>query len=127
VSDLAGNTLKDSLFSLTFRTLNTDSTGAVSGEVGFEKDKYLGDLILNLRGLDNQNKYQQTLSNSQVFEFKAVLPGKYALEGFVDFDGNRLYSPGSVKPFLPGEPFGVSSDTIVVRSRWTTDKVTLQF
>jgi len=127
VQDLAGNSLKDTLFTFNFRTLDTEKTGSVTGKVLFGKDKLLGKVFLNLKGLDSNSSYQEVLSSGDSFSFSNVLPGKYLLNGFIDFDQNSTYSYGTVEPFTSAEPYAVNPDTLVVRSRWTTENVILQF
>ncbi len=125
--DLAGNFLKDSLISFSFKTLDTEKTGSVTGGVRFSRDKFLGKITLDLAGLDNNEHYQSSLSSGDTFTFTQVMPGNYTLSGFVDFDENGAYSFGNVQPFTPAEPFAIHPDTILVRSRWTTEGITLEF
>lgn len=125
--DLAGNTLKDTSFTSNFRTIDTEKTGSVTGKIYFSKDKLLGKVFLNLKALDNSVGYQEDLSTGESFSFSNILPGKYLLNGFIDFDQSGTYSYGTVEPFTPAEPYAVNPDTLVVRSRWTTENVILQF
>jgi len=127
VQDLAGNTLKDTMFTISFRTIHTEITGSVTGKVSFSKDKLLGKVFLNLKSLESSVNYQEVLSSGDSFSFLHVLPGKYLLNGFIDFDQSGAYSYGAVEPFTPSEPYAVNPDTLEVRSRWTTENVILQF
>ena len=127
VKDLARNSLKDSLYVFGFQTLNPDSTGSVTGSVRFGKDKFLGKVIVSLKALDRQKIYREMVSPENSFLFNEVLPGRYALEGLVDFDNNGIYSFGTVRPFSLAEPYAVGPDTIVVRPRWTTENIILNF
>jgi hypothetical protein len=127
VQDLAGNSLKDTMLTFSFRTIDAEKTGSVTGKVSFSQDKLLGKIFLNLKGLDSNANYQEILSSGDSFSFLNVLPGKYLLNGFIDFDQSGAYSYGTVEPFTTSEPYAVNPDTLVVRSRWTTENVILQF
>jgi hypothetical protein len=126
-TDLTGNILKDSLISFNFKTMDIEKTGSLSGSVKFTRDKFLGKIFLDLTGLDNKERYRHFLTSGEAFTFYQVMPGSYILSGFVDFDENGAYSFGNFQPFTLAEPFAIYPDTILVRSRWTTEGITLEF
>ncbi|OGC91729.1 MAG: hypothetical protein A2142_05935 [candidate division Zixibacteria bacterium RBG_16_48_11] len=125
--DLTGNFLQDTLYTFSFRTLEVGQSGLITGRIQFRQEKFLGRVFLNLKGIDNLYAYEQMLASGQDFIFAEVRPGSYTLTGFVDFDENGTYSSGSVAPFTLAEPFAICPDTILVRSRWTTENVVLEF
>lgn len=53
----------------------------------------------------------------------SIAPGTYAIDVFVDTDGNGVYSNGTLFPFTFAEPRFKVSTTAVVRERWTTEDV----
>ncbi|MCI0531160.1 MAG: Ig-like domain-containing protein [candidate division Zixibacteria bacterium] len=125
--DMSGNGLIDSTLNFSFETLDSGQLGSLSGSVMFKKEKFLGNIQLQLKSLDYGQTYGLTLSGPGEFEFKNLLPGQYSLEGWVDFDNNGIYSSGNLNPFTPAEPFAVDSDTILIRPRWGTEGVILRF
>jgi len=75
----------------------------------------------------NELSYQLILPQPGPFLFERVLPGKYFMGGFLDFNEDETLSLGQPEPFSPLEPFVVYPDTIYVRSRWRTEGVELKF
>lgn len=45
----------------------------------------------------------------------APLPrGRYRVHGFQDRDGDRIWNPGAIRPWIPQEPYAVQPDTVTV-------------
>lgn len=126
VVDLNGNSLLDSMWNVHFTTVNPDTFGSVAIEVR-SKEKFLGNIWVNLTSLDKRQTYKKILENSGKFLWETLLPGKYFLDGFVDLDENQKYSFGKISPFEPAEPLAVYPDTVRIRSRWETAGIVLEF
>jgi hypothetical protein len=56
-----------------------------------------------------------------------VPPGKYLVSGFLDADGNRKLTPGTINPYRPSETQAFLVDTIAVRARFETAGVAFKF
>jgi uncharacterized protein (DUF2141 family) len=147
VLDLLGNTMTDSVWLLTFTTLNPDTLGSLSGLVltFVPKDSVRGKarpegsvqisvestsekIVVTLSLIDkSQKKYQKSLPQPGSFSFEKILPGKYIVGAYVDLDKNGELTIGNPKPFILCEPFTFFPDTVYVRSRWETEGVELKF
>ena len=122
ISDLAGNPLlrADSVYS--WRVVPEDTLSAVLGTVADEDTTDTSSVVLELRDLVRDTVVRSIrLDAPGPYRFDPVLPGKYAVQGFRDRDGNGRYSYGSVLPFVPAERFFVGQDTILVRARWPNE------
>ncbi|MFQ5708674.1 MAG: Ig-like domain-containing protein [bacterium] len=128
VSDLFGNVLSDTVFHLTFTTINADTFSSISGTVVDEDATATGTIHLKAfqQGVKAQS-YTLKLEQPGPYKFDDVLPGLYLIEGFRDQDENGEYSPGEVIPFVPAERFVVYPDSIHVRSRWPNEGNDIRF
>lgn len=59
------------------------------------------------------------------WKIDTIPPGTYTIDVFEDEDGNGKYSHGSLHPFRFSERRHVTSTTVVVRERWTTEDVVI--
>ena len=127
VIDLSANPLDDSLFEMSFTTLNKDTLGFVSGEVKVIENKK-GNIVVVLDQTDSEDiVYQISLESAGEFSFDMVLPGKYLAKAFLDEDKDGEHDIGTIFPYVPAEPYTAFPDTIPVRSRWETEGVHLIF
>ena len=127
IIDLSANPLGDSLFEVSFTTLNQDTLGSVSGEVRLSEEKK-GDIVVVLGQIGSEDiVYQIFLESPGEFLFDMVLPGRYLAKAFLDEDKNGKHDIGTIFPYAPAEPYTAFPDTIPVRSRWETEKVYLTF
>ena len=118
--DLAGNSLADTTF--WFQTLDRDTLSEISGRVTDPDSRAGGNIYVIIRQLENSDvSYTQWISGSGNYRIPDILPGRYLLECFRDWDGNGEYSFGKVFPYQPAERFVVYQDTIGVRSRWPNE------
>jgi len=125
IFDLSNNSLSDSLFEISFTTLNKDTLGSVSGEVKILREEK-GNIVVILNKIDsNEIRYEKILEEPGRFLFEMVLPGKYLAKAFIDKNKNKKHETGEVFPYTPAEPHTVFPDTIPVRSRWETEKVVI--
>lgn len=128
VYDLSNNPLSDSLFEMSFTTLNKDTLGSVSGEVKVLRDEETGNIVVVLMKINSDEvRYEKFLEKPGEFLFEMVLPGKYLAGIFIDKDKDKKHDMGEVFPYIPAEKYTVFPDTIPVRSRWETEKVELVF
>lgn len=128
IFDLFGNPMTDSVWFLTFTTLNPDTLGSISGKVEALGKSISGDIVLTLSLIDKVGKrYQKTLPQPGSFLFENVLPGKYMVDAYVDLNKDRNLTIGNPRPFVLCEPFTFFPDTVTVRSRWETEGVELKF
>ena len=119
IQDLAGNSLADSVYQLRFSTLNADTLTAISGEVKDFRKTAGGPFYLTARSVEKPvQKYEIKTPRAGNYEFAAILPGRYVIEGYRDEDQNGKFSYGSVLPFVAAERFFVYPDTFQVKSRW---------
>lgn len=127
VKDLSGNPAADSVWTMKFTTVNTDTFGIISGTIitdeGFDVPLYVSANALVGRG----RKVGTKVSAEGKFRLEDVLPGKYFLDIFADSDRNDAYSFGSLAPYLNAELYFQSPDTVSVRSRWETSGHTIDF
>lgn len=128
--DLFGNRMNDSLFKITFVTVNPDTLGQVSGKVKISDNSYVSaQVVVEAVGTGNAvgKTYRKVLKGAGEYRFVDLLPGKYTIGAFVDLNGNSKLDLGNPFPFVPSEPKTVYPDTITVRSRWETESVDLSF
>ena len=127
VMDLSGNPAADSIWTMEFRTINTDTFGVISGTIitdtGFDIPLYISANKVRGRG----RKIVTKVGAEGKFRMENVLPGKYFLDIFADSDQNGVYSLGSYAPYLNAELYFQSPDTVSVRSRWETSGHTIDF
>ena len=125
--DLSGNPVADSVWTMKFRTINTDTFGIISGtiitEPEFDIPLYVSAGRVKGRGREISTK----VSAEGKFRLEELIPGKYFLNIFEDRDRNGVYSMGSLSPYLNSELYFQSPDTVSVRSRWETSDHTIDF
>jgi len=136
ILDLFGNPMTDSVFSLTFITLNPDTLGSLSGKVDVLGKNISGEIMVTLSLLDKTGKtYKKSLpqlplssgSPTGSFSFENILPGTYMVGAYVDLNRDGDLTIGNPNPFILCEPFTFFPDTVHVRSRWETEGVELEF
>jgi hypothetical protein len=126
ILDLAGNPLGDSLISYPIATLNADSLGSVSGEVTvLIPPKEDDPIVLTLVNTESNQEFEIEPSG-RVFHV-SVPGGKYLLDGFIDSNGDGELSDGSLDPLELSETTGRYADTIMVRPRFETAGIVLEF
>jgi len=131
VFDLAGNRMADSLFKIVFNTVNPDTLGQISGRIKISSnDLYQsGQIIVVATGVGGglSKVYRNILKSVGPYRFNNLLPGKYTLGAFMDFNENGKLDFGNPFPFVRSEPQIFYADTITVRSRWETEGINLIF
>lgn len=118
IQDMAGNAMRDSNLAVSFRLPRADTVGSVLAELSPVVTPAVGSLVPIDAGGDS---YKKNFNQAGILFFEAVMPGNYRLEYFEDSDNSGEWSPGMIFPFKPAERFSFLPDTLVVRSRWTTE------
>lgn len=117
VMDLARNILADTVFH--FKTVNIDTLSEISGKVIDSDSALFKPYIIGARQLENPDIYYRIhLQGIGEYQIQNILPGRYILECFCDYNQDGEYSYGQPFPFKLSERFIVYQDTIKVRSRW---------
>ncbi|MFQ5652419.1 MAG: Ig-like domain-containing protein [bacterium] len=128
VIDVAGNATRDSLWQISFTTVNADTFSSISGTVADPDSTQTGRIFLRAaQEVKDGPVYELQLDGPGAYEFKNLLPGTYRLEGFRDRNGDGKYSFGRPVPFEPAERFFVYPDAIKVRARWPNEGNDLLF
>jgi hypothetical protein len=117
IYDTKGNHMPDSSLSIKFRFPSADTVGEVTASA--EPGKAVIAELISL--LKEKTVSSKSADSSGKIVFDNILPGTYNLIYFEDPDSNGVWSPGTINPFSPAENYYFVSDSIKVRSRWTTD------
>jgi len=133
--DFSGNALGDSLRSYRFATLDADSVGSISGQVIVAiPHKAQKTALLSFVNTSSKSTFTveiETLGGSAISAPRPfsldVPPGKYLVSGFLDTDGNRKFTPGSINPYRPSETQAFLVDTVAVRARFEIAGVEFKF
>ncbi len=126
IADMAGNILGDSLTTYRFSVLDSDSLGAIAGEVVIEvpggRDS---PVVLEFQQAGSREVYDLTVAMGG---FSVDLPaGKYLLSGFIDSNRDGKKDNGSIVPFRLAETFAAFPDTVSVRARFETSGIRFEF
>jgi uncharacterized protein (DUF2141 family) len=114
--DLSGNVLSANA-DFSFVSIGPDALGTLTGNVETESDP----LRIEAVGLETGGRLSVRVApGDSAFVLKTLMPGKYALSGFVDANDDGVWFPGTIKPFAHPEPLLSQVDTVEVRSRWDT-------
>ena len=122
-SDLAGNQFKDSLFTVSFSTVDATSFGSISGKVHLSNPEMNHLMLSCIPEKGGAAPITISASGSGTYTIDSLLPGAYRFEIWEDLNGNGKWDPGTLKPFIPAEPYRSYSDKINVRARWETAEV----
>ena len=121
--DEAGNALRDSLFSLSFTTVDANSFGSISGKVSFV-DSLVSNLKLSCKPESGKSgPVTVSVPESGEYLVSDLSPGAYRFEIWEDCNNNGRWDHGSLKPFVTAEPYRAYSGKINVRARWETAEV----
>ncbi len=125
-SDLAGNSVGDSISVSMFNTYDSDSLGEASGQIeyGLPIDSNVAS-YLTFGEVSTKKRFIQKVSDNH-FSFN-LPPGKYLLSGFIDANNNGNYDSGSLFPFGLAETMAIGADTIRVRARFETAGLIFKF
>lgn len=119
IFDAFNNPMPDSVLFFSFRLPPLDTAGAVIAQL--EPAPTVSTYgLLTMMGKQEPD-YQLRFNRQGELRSDAIMPGAYRFEFFEDLNGDGVWSPGRATPFEPAERFSFISDTLKVRSRWTTE------
>jgi len=135
IRDFGGNALGDSLRSYRFATLDADSVGSISGQVLVAIPHRVDEsALLSFRNTSSKSTFTLEVEALKAGAISAprpfsleVPPGKYLVSGFLDADGNRKFTPGSINPYRASETQAFFADTVAVRARFETAGIEFKF
>lgn len=126
-TDLSGNCFEDSLFSMTFQTVDANSFGSISGKVEIADSPVRRVMLTCVPVKEGWRPVTVAVPESGVYLVEALLPGDYRIEIWEDRNGNGRWDPGRLRPFQPAEPYRSYPEKISVRARWETAEVNWRY
>lgn len=126
-TDLAGNSFEDSLFSMSFQTVDANSFGSISGRVEITDSLAHRVMLSCIPSGAEQRPVTVAVPEHGEYVVEELLPGDYRLEMWEDRNGNGRWDPGRLKPFQSAEPYRSFSEKIGVRARWETAEVNWRY
>lgn len=126
VYDINRNTIKDSLFTLNFITIDNRKLSSIKGVV---KSDFIEKVILEVVKIDKVRTVfaLKKLDLDSSFVFENIPEGKYIIEAYIDKNDNYRYDYGKIFPLELSEHFTVYPDTINLRARWPIENVVIRF
>lgn len=117
LSDVSGNPAEGEI-AFRFTIASPEDQGAVSGAVVPSETR----IVVQVQSLSGPEPTRAAVvaPGDSSYYLDALRPGRYRVLGFGDVDGNRTWSHGVARPFVPAEPMAVLRDTIEVVPRWET-------
>ncbi len=99
-----------------FTTMSIRQTGNLSGNLTIAGDAGGASIIIELADTESEESKRAVIMNSQGgFEFTMVPRGEYTLSAFLDINSDGKWTKGSIRPFVPSEPFVIFNDVLTVR------------
>ena len=128
VKDLRQKRYRDSLFVLSFQTLDMKRTGEIEGQLVDSRTKGKPYRV-SVENVDASPVPGRTIimKGPGRFVIPQLVEGKYRIEAYEDADESGNYSFGAPHPFAAAERFAVYQDTVKVRARWGVQGVVMQF
>ncbi|MGC9363644.1 MAG: Ig-like domain-containing protein [Fidelibacterota bacterium] len=126
-TDLSGNSFEDSLFSISFQTVDANSFGSISGRVAITDSLASRVMLSCVPVRENEPAVSVPVPESGEYLIESLLPGDYRFEIWEDRNGNGRWDPGRLKPFQAAEPYRSFSEKIGVRARWETIEVNWRY
>ncbi|MBT3604869.1 MAG: Ig-like domain-containing protein [Candidatus Latescibacteria bacterium] len=118
VKDVVGHALKDRIV-FDFTVIDADEAGTIAGSIS-PLDQF-GMIEAVSMETAHISYRAQVAPGDSTFEMTGVIPGFYRVSGFVDVNGDGLWTRGTALPFVPAEALISLADTVEVPSRWTVD------
>lgn len=126
LADPAGNRLPGHV-ALSFTTVDSGRLGAIAGRVSVPYGAPLAQVRLRAVRLDDpETEATAILPQPGAFALSGLAGGRYEVTGFLDLNGDGVWTPGRPRPFAPSEPFGDLPEPVAVRPRWTTEGVEIR-
>ena len=107
---------KDSVMERSFRIVDFSSLGDIEGAV-----MPAGKKVLVVAAVGGGKKFFTVAGEDGKFHLNGLAAGTYTLSAYIQHDGGINYFSGRSHIFKFAEPFGVYSNPIKVRSRWTSE------
>ncbi len=126
LKDWKGVSGKDTVQSISFRTLDENGLSSVSG---FVRDASVTDTVgplvvsASMTGQKTEVTRSTTIERPGPFHLDHLPEGQYVMHVFRDRNGNGVYDAGKVFPFEFSERFSVARDTLKLRARWPLEQV----
>ena len=127
IRDLSDNAMADTTVTIRFETLDEERLGSLSGAVRRGGSAPEAPAVLLACGPGGRPLQRHHQAHGDDYLLGGLLPGAYAMAAFLDLNGDGLWNPGRPVPFRPAEPLWVSDDSLMVRSRWETAGVDIDF
>ena len=116
IKPLYASGLKDSLYTISFRTSKFKKFGNFMGDLENITDSLM---VIELSSLDNiSKKFQTNVNLDGSFKMLKVPEGDYSFQVYADVDRNYKFSHGTLNPYRPAEWFETYPDTINIRGNW---------
>ncbi len=124
--DLWQRPFPDTVYSLSFRTVDMAELGEISGHVRVPSLNWQQALIeaLPIRGRDH---YRTLVKKDEEYMLNNLPDGRYLMRAILDLNNNEKWDKGGTMPWTFAEPFVLKSDTVKVRKRWTTQGIDFEF
>jgi len=111
-----GQTLKDSIKTISFKTSDFKGYGRF---IGASSEKLSSKTIAEIASMEKEpSVFRSVVNLDGNFDINRVPEGDYSLSFFQDLDGNDRYSYGRVDPYKPSEWFYTYPDTVSIRTNW---------
>jgi hypothetical protein len=108
---------QDTVFRYPVTWLSPEDLGTLQGTVVLDST-YAGPVIVQL--LNGQNTVIRTAYDT-AFVFSHLPAGSYTARVILDADGNRAFSPGSLRRYRLPERVYLDSQKITIRANWDTE------
>lgn len=117
LSDVSGNPAEGEI-TFRFSVASPEDQGAVSGTVVASEYP----IVVQAQSVSGHERTAAVTvaSGDSTYLLEALPSGRYRVLAFEDADGDRAWTPGAVRPFVPAEPAFALRDTIDVVPRWET-------
>jgi uncharacterized protein (DUF2141 family) len=129
--DAGGLEGRDTMVQATFRTVNEDTLGKLTGRITDQRPapgQTAGRYIVRFAPVDRPEAARETLlPQAGPFAFNYLVPGRYRLCAYQDTDGDSVYDAGRLAPYVPPEPFTELPEPVVIRAQWEVEEVALPF
>jgi hypothetical protein len=129
ISDYSDNSIKDSILSRKFRTIDKKKLGEIRGIVRDNpKDTLDENVVIEINKLNSVTKSSKILESKKSgnYIFEDLEEGQYVIGAFTDEKNNGLFDYGKIYPYVRPERFIFYPDTIKVRARWPVDGINLK-
>ncbi len=115
--------LKDSVVARHFRTIDFLTLGDIEGKVS---PVILKKKIIVVAMRPDGKRFYTFAGEDGKFKLDGILAGDYTVRAYAQHDSGMGYFSGRSYPYQFAEPFGVYSEPVKVRPRWTTEGVAIR-